>query len=133
MNSYMQWKCNGLKLLIEWFKKRKTTMLGHGMARMAICVSGQHQTHGALLAVEIAKWLLRFCCNPLTPNNPDPCTTRDTIQTLFPSHRRLCCNCRAVVAVAATITGIVPSPSPLLSPVVLVLLPPPLTCLLLLL
>ncbi len=108
-------------------------MLGHGMAQMAICVSGQHQTHGALLAVEIAKWLLRFCCNPLTPNNPDPCTTRDTIQALFPSHRRLRCNCRAVVTVAATITGIVPSPSPLLSPVVLVLLLPPLTCLLLLL
>ncbi len=32
----------------------------HGMARMAIRVSGQRQKHGASLADDIAKWLLRF-------------------------------------------------------------------------
>ena len=32
----------------------------HGMARMAIRVSGQRQKHGASLLGEIAKWLLRF-------------------------------------------------------------------------
>jgi hypothetical protein len=30
------------------------------MARMAICVSGQRQNHGASLLGEIAKWLFNF-------------------------------------------------------------------------
>jgi hypothetical protein len=37
---------------------------------MAIRVSGQPQKHGALLADEIATWLLRFSGNPLNPTHP---------------------------------------------------------------
>ena len=36
-------------------------------AWMAIRVSGQRQKHGALLADEITKWLLRFSGDPLPP------------------------------------------------------------------
>jgi hypothetical protein len=36
-------------------------------AWMAIRVSGQRQKHGASLADEIAKWLLRFSGDPLPP------------------------------------------------------------------
>jgi hypothetical protein len=41
----------------------------HSMAWawMAIRVSGQRQKHGASLADEIAKWLLRFSGDPLPP------------------------------------------------------------------
>jgi hypothetical protein len=51
------------------------------MARMAIRISGQRQKHGASLADEIAKWLLRFSGDPLPP----PSYSR----TLFRSRRRL--------------------------------------------
>jgi hypothetical protein len=42
------------------------------MARMAIRVSGHRQKHGALLADEIAKWLLRFSGDPLTTDSSLP-------------------------------------------------------------
>ena len=45
------------------------------MAQMVIRVSGQRQRHGALLADEIAKWLLQFSDNPLIPGS-SLCTSR---------------------------------------------------------
>jgi hypothetical protein len=42
------------------------------MARMAIRVSGHRQKHGASLADEIAKWLLRFSGDPLTTDSSLP-------------------------------------------------------------
>jgi hypothetical protein len=45
------------------------------MAQMAIRVSGQRQRHGALLADEIAKWILQFSDNPLIPGS-SLCTSR---------------------------------------------------------
>jgi hypothetical protein len=50
---------------VEWLKKISPPCWHHGMAQMAIRVSGQRQKHGASLADEIAKWLLQFSGNLL--------------------------------------------------------------------
>ena len=59
---------------MEWFKFFLPCWR-HGMARMAIRVSGQHQKHGASLADKIAKWLLRFSGN-LLGHPPRQCAPR---------------------------------------------------------
>ena len=54
----------------DWSGLKKMPCWRQGMARMALLVSGQRQsnTWRLELADEIAKWLLRFSRNPLTPD-----------------------------------------------------------------
>ena len=71
----------------------------HGMAPMAIRVSGQRQKNGASLLGEIAKWLLRFSGDHhlTTPDTSiHPCGPRpSSARTLFSSrrHHRRHCRC----------------------------------------
>jgi hypothetical protein len=107
---------------LEWFKKKKTPCWRHGMAQMAIRVSGQRQKHGPLLLGEIAKWLLRF-------SGDHHLTTPDTSLRTPPLLRQTSADVAATVATAAAVDVIAAIsaivPSAVVAAVVLVLLPLP--------
>ncbi len=88
------------------------------MAWMAIRVSGQRQKHGASLADEIAKWLLRFSGDPLPPPSY---IFQNTLLLPWPPPATAAA---VVVFVIATITVIVPS-AVAVAAAILVSLPPP--------
>jgi hypothetical protein len=91
----------------------------HGMAWMAIRVSGQHQKHGTSLADEIAKWLLRFSGVPLPP------PSYILQNTLLPPSPPPAIAAAVVVVVVTAITVIVPSAIAVAAVVFVSLSPPP--------
>jgi hypothetical protein len=102
----------------------------HGMARMAIRVSGQRQKHGDLLLGEIAKWLLRFSGDhhlttpdtslPADPVPPPPEPSSAAVATTVATADAV-----VVVAAISAITIMI-MPLAVVTTVVLVsLLPPP--------
>jgi hypothetical protein len=92
----------------------------HGMARMAIHVSGQRQKHGSLLVDEMAKWLLQFSGDPRHPTHPcaphDTLLRQNSLLLLQPSPPPSLSVPSAVAVAAIVLVLLPPPPSRLLLP-----------------